>query len=138
MQLTEYARTEVCVQPVTSYVTEPITTYLIIRSNGVKVDRSRPDHAMLPSGANVPMKQHFAYLYFSIYRMVPSQGYKARTTCLPSQCTHIHLYWAVRRTSSLLSYTGQDVTQIPRILSPEQYHQKGTHMSEKSTVCAYI
>ena len=144
MQLTEYARTEVCVQPVTSYVTEPITTYLIIRSNGVKVDRSRPDHAMLPSGANVPMEQHFAYSihadtpllgcptyikstlihttgchtdsWDSITRAIPSEGY---TYVREEHCVCLHLRLCQK--STLLTWSILHGRPRPHIRTVHRY-----------------
>ena len=73
MQLTEDPRTEVYVQFVAADVTEPIISYMTLRSNGVHVDLSQPNHAMLPCGANVPLEQHSTYLYCKIYRRIPAK-----------------------------------------------------------------
>ena len=70
MQLTVDARAEVYVQFVASYATDQIIIYMTPRPSGVKVDLSRPDHAILPCGASVPLDQQLTYLYFMIYRRI--------------------------------------------------------------------
>ena len=53
MQLTDDPLSEVYVQFVAAYVTEPIISSMTLRANGVKVDLSHPGHAILPCGAKV-------------------------------------------------------------------------------------
>ena len=82
MQLTEDPRTEVRVQFVAAEVTEPIISYMTIRANGVRVDLSQPEHAILPRGAKVPLEQLFAYLYFKFHRMIPAKEVEYKNNML--------------------------------------------------------
>ena len=72
MLLAEGSRTEVYVQFVAAYVTEPIISYMTLRANGVKVDLSQPEHAILPCGDKVHREQQSTYLYVNIYKRIPA------------------------------------------------------------------
>ena len=123
MQLTQDSRTEVYVQFVAAYVPEPICSCMILRSNGVNLDLSRPDHAILPNGAKVPMEQDFTYLYFRIYRCMPAKQVEYKNNMLtfsihaekPSQACPTYSKSTLGRT------TGGNTDYW------EFYHQSNTH-----------
>ena len=112
MQPTEDWRTDVYVQFVATYVTEPTTSYMVLRYNGVNVNISRLEHATLPNGAKVPMEQHFTCLYFRIYRRTPATYVESKSNMLTFAMHAIHIHRVVRRTACLRSDVRPDVTLI--------------------------
>ena len=119
MQLTEDPRTG---QFVAADVTEPIMSYMTLRANGVNVDLSQPEHAILLCGANVPLEPHFAYLYFKINRMIPAKGVEYTNNMLTfSVHAETPLHLCPTYSKSTLRRTTRGTTDYW-----EFYHQRNT------------
>ena len=123
MQPTEDWRTDVYVQFVATYVTEPTTSYMVLRYNGVNVNISRLEHATLPNGATVPMEQHFTCLYFRIYRGTPATYVESKSNMLTFAMHAIHIYRFVRQTNTHMPVKSTDCA------NGENLSQKNTQLT---------